>query len=344
MILAPAATGTPGTPTAGAAVAVTTLPVAFSGWGSALPARIVTNAELARDLDTSDDWVVERTGIRARHTAGGDETTASLAATAGTCALASAGLDPTDVDLVVVATTTPDRACPSTAADAAGLIGTRGAACDVNAACAGFAYALHLAAPAVATGMTGTAVVIGAERMSSIIDPADRTTAVLFGDGAGALVLTHRPEAGAGSDIGPGVLASHLDGDPSLVAHLEIPTGGRWLHMDGPDVFRAATRALVRSGRIALERAGVTADQVDWYVPHQANQRIIDAAVDRIGLDASRVVLTLDRHGNTSAASVPLALAEAADDGRLRPGDLVLTSAMGAGMTWGSLLLRWGST
>lgn len=313
-------------------------PVGFAGWGAALPARVVDNGELARTLDTSDAWVASRTGIRTRHVYGPLETTATLAATAGQRALDVAGLGPDDIDLLVVATTTPDRACPATASDVAGLLGVTGAACDVNAACAGFVHALHLAAPTVASGLSGAALVIGAERMTSIIDPTDRTTAVLFGDGAGALVLS---PPSPGRD-GPGILSSVLGGDPTLVEHLEIPTGGRWLEMDGPAVFRAATRALVSSGQAALDRAGVRADEVTAYVPHQANQRIIDAAVDRLGLSAERVVLTLDRHGNTSAASIPIALAEAADDGRIGPGDLVLVAAMGAGMTWGSLVLRWG--
>lgn len=319
------------------------LPLSFAGWGAALPDRVVTNDELARTLDTSDAWVSERTGIRARHVAGPGETTAALAAAAGRRALASAGIAAAAVDLLIVATTTPDRALPSTAADVAALLGTPAAACDVNAACAGFAYALHLAAPAVATGLSPTTLLIGAERMSSVVDPTDRTTAVLFGDGAGALVLAQRPP-GTGAGVGAGVLASALDGDAGLIPALEVPPGDAFLRMDGPAVFRAATRALVGSGRQVMERAGVTPDDVAWYVPHQANRRIIDAAVDRMGLAPDRVVLTLDRHGNTSAASIPLALAEAADDGRIRPGDLVLTSAMGAGMSWGSVLLRWGTS
>jgi 3-oxoacyl-[acyl-carrier-protein] synthase-3 len=253
-----------------------------------------------------------------------------------------------------VATTTPDRSCPSTAADVAGLMGTRAAACDVNAACAGFVTALHLALPAVATGTSRVALVIGAERMTSLVDPTDRSTAVLFGDGAGAVVLEtpaadDPAEPDAGTDpaatvpaIAPGLVSSVLDGDAALVPHLEVPHGERWLHMDGPEVFRAATRGLADSGHEALRRAGATIADVAWYVPHQATRRIIDAVAGRLGLDPDKIVLTLDRHGNTSAASVPLALAEAADDGRLQPGDLVLASAVGAGMTWGSILLRWG--
>jgi 3-oxoacyl-[acyl-carrier-protein] synthase-3 len=332
--------------------ASTLLPLAFAGWGAALPRRVVTNDDLAGVLDTSDDWIATRTGIRSRHVAGSGESTVDLAATAAGRALDRAGVDAADVDLVVVATSTPDRALPATASDVAGRLGARGSACDVNAACAGFAYALHLAAAAVASGSLGTAVVVGAERMSSLVDPDDRSTAVLFGDGAGALVL--RPLAAPGpvpppaTSPGvaahlPGVVASVLDGDPALAGHLEVPPGDAYLRMDGPEVFRAATRALVSSAREVLDRAGVAASDVDAYVPHQANRRIIDAATERLGLDAERVVITLDGHGNTSAASIPLALAAAADDGRIAPGDLVLTSAMGAGMTWGSLLLRWGT-
>lgn len=322
----------------------TRLAVAFTGWGATVPGPPVTNDDLAAVLDTSDEWISSRTGIRARHIAGPTDTTAALAAEAGRRALARAGRRPDEVDLLVVATTTPDRSCPSTAADVAALLGTRAAACDVNAACAGFVAALHLALPAVATGTSRVAVVVGAERMTSLVDPTDRGTAVLFGDGAGAVVLETPDPAVVAADPagGPGLVGSVLDGDAALVPHLEVPHGEQWLRMDGPEVFRAATRGLADSGAAALARAGATIDDVAWYVPHQANRRIIDAVAGRLGLDPARVVLTLDRHGNTSAASVPLALAEAADDGRLRPGDLVLASAVGAGMTWGSLLLRWG--
>ncbi|HMJ75034.1 MAG TPA: beta-ketoacyl-ACP synthase III [Iamia sp.] len=322
----------------------TRLAVSFTGWGATVPGPPITNDDLAAVLDTSDDWISSRTGIRARHIAGPADTTAALAARAGAAALARAGRRPDEVDLLVVATTTPDRSCPATAADVAGLLGSRAAACDVNAACAGFVTALHLALPAVATGTSRVALVIGSERMTSLVDPTDRSTAVLFGDGAGALVLETPPSETSERDAaaGPGMITSVLDGDAALVPHLEVPPGGRWLHMDGPEVFRAATRGLADSGAEALRRAGATIDDVAWYVPHQANRRIIDAVAGRLGLDPERVVLTLDRHGNTSAASVPLALAEAADDGRLEAGDLILASAVGAGMTWGSILLRWG--
>lgn len=323
----------------------TRLAVGFTGWGATVPGPPVTNDDLAAVLDTSDEWISTRTGIRARHIAGPDDTTATLAATAGRAALDRAGRRPDEVDLLVVATTTPDRACPSTAADVAGLLGTRAAACDVNAACAGFVAALHLALPAVATGTSRVALVVGAERMTSLVDPTDRGTAVLFGDGAGAVVMEAPPADADGADDvddGPGLVGSALDGDAALVRHLEVPHDGRWLQMDGPEVFRAATRGLADSAAAVLDRAGATIDDVAWYVPHQANRRIIDAVGGRLGLAPERVVITLDRHGNTSAASVPLALAEAADDGRVRPGDLVLVSAVGAGMTWGSMLLRWG--
>jgi 3-oxoacyl-[acyl-carrier-protein] synthase-3 len=332
-------------PVAPAGAAATRLAVAFTGWGATVPGPPVTNDDLAAVLDTDDEWIATRTGIRARHIAGPDDTTAALAARAGAAALARAGRAATEVDLLVVATTTPDRSCPATAADVAGLLGTRAAACDVNAACAGFVAALHLALPAVATGSSRVALLVGAERMTSLVDPTDRSTAVLFGDGAGALVLETPDPTGAGDGAGarPGLLSSVLDGDAALVGHLEVPAGERWLRMDGPEVFRAATRGLTDSGAEALRRAGATIDDVAWFVPHQANRRIIDAVAGRLGLAADRIVVTLDRHGNTSAASVPLALAEAADDGRLRPGDLVLVSAVGAGMTWGSMLIRWGA-
>ncbi len=334
----------------GATVA-TRLPVAFTGWGATLPGPPVTNDDLAEVLDTSDEWVASRTGIRSRHRAGPRDTTASLAAAAGAAALRRAGRRADEVDLLVVATTTPDRTCPATAADVAGLLGARAAACDVGAACAGFVAALHLAAPTVACGMTGVALVIGAERMTSLVDPTDRSTAVLFGDGAAALVLESRSGSRSGrqddhihsqNDTGPGVVSSVLDGNAALVPHLEVPAGERWLRMDGQDVFRAATRGLTDSAVEVLHRAGATADDVAWYVPHQANRRIIDAVGARLGIPTERTVLTVGRHGNTSAASIPLALAEAADDGRIRAGDLVLLGAVGAGMTWGSQLLRWG--
>ncbi|QYG92059.1 ketoacyl-ACP synthase III [Iamia sp. SCSIO 61187] len=345
-------------PVAPVGSAATRLAVAFTGWGATVPGPPVTNDDLAAVLDTSDEWIATRTGIRARHVAGPTDTTAALAARAGAAALARAGRTADEVDLLVVATTTPDRSCPSTAADVAGLLGTRAAACDVNAACAGFVAALHLALPAVATGTSRVALVVGAERMTSLVDPTDRSTAVLFGDGAGALVLETPDPTRTGDDPGPqgsrdrpqirgggtpGLLSSVLDGDAALVRHLEVPAGERWLRMDGPEVFRAATRGLTDSGVEALRRAGATIDDVAWFVPHQANRRIIDAVAGRLGLAADRIVVTLDRHGNTSAASVPLALAEAADDGRLRPGDLVLLSAVGAGMTWGSMVIRWGA-
>lgn len=338
---------TPPTPTLARAAPATgsrpLVPAAFTGWGATLPGAPVTNDDLAARLDTSDEWIASRTGIRQRHVAGPTTTTAALAAEAGARALARAGRRPDEVDLVVVATTTADRTCPATASDVAGRLGIGAMACDVGAACAGFVAALHLVLPAVGAGTTRVALVVGAERMTDLVDPTDRRTAVLFGDGAAAVVVEAVTTEAGPTTGGPGLLGVALGGDPTLARHLEVPPGDRWLRMDGREVFRAATRALVDSGAAALAAAGVGAADVDWYVPHQANRRIVDAVTGRLGLAPERVVLTVDRHGNTSAASVPLALAEAADDGRIGPGDLVLLAAVGAGMTWGSLLVRWGT-
>lgn len=322
---------------------VTVLPARTLGWAGSVPTGTITNHDLEQHLDTSDAWIVERTGIRQRHSAGPGDTTASMAVEAGRRALDRADVPAAAVDLVILATTTGDRICPATAGTVQHELGTRGAAYDLNAACAGFVHALHIGASALRTPGIEHVLVIGAERLTSITDPDDRGTAILFGDGAGAVLLG----AAAGLEPGgdqhdPGIVAVDLGGDGSAVASLGVPTGERFLRMDGQEVFRRATRAMTDSCRATLERAGATADDVDVFVPHQANRRIIDAVAGRLGIPDERVVVNIDRYGNTSAASVPLALAEAADDGRIRAGSLVLACGVGAGMSWATTLLRWG--
>jgi len=319
----------------------TRLPARFLGWATALPEATVTNADLEAVLDTSDAWITERTGIRQRRVAGPEDTTASLAVTAGRRCLARAGLDPGVVDMVVLATMTPDSTCPATAAAVAHRLGTAGAAFDLNAACAGFVYGLAAGASMLATPGIDHVLVVGADRVTAVVDPADRGTAVLFGDGAGAVVLGS-PTPDEEVDAGPGLLGVDLGGDGAGLVSLQVPPGQRYLYMDGPDVFRRATRGMVDSCVAALDRAGAGPGDVDLFVPHQANIRIIDAAVSRLGIPADRVMVNLDRYGNTSAASVPIALAEAADSGRVEPGSVVLACGIGAGMAWATAVLRWG--
>lgn len=316
-----------------------TVPCRFVGLGAALPRCRETNDDLARRLDTSDEWIRSRTGIAARHVAV-DETTADLATDAARRALDDAGLTAERVDLVVVATSTPDTPCPSIAARLAAALDTRAPAIDVNGACTGFVQALAVTASMVGGVLRPDdtirhALVVGADRYRSLTDPADRTTSVLFGDGAAALVVRFEPTAADGA----GILAVDLGSDPAGLASLQVPTGERWLAMDGPDVFRRAVRSLVGSGRRVLDRAGCTVADVDRYVPHQANTRIIDAVTDRLGIPADRVEVDLAERANTSAASIPLALHGAS--ARLRSGDLVLLGAVGAGMGYGSIALRW---
>lgn len=303
----------------------------ISGLGVAAPERVVTNADLEAVLDTSDEWIRTRSGISARRWAGEGESTASLAAEAVAGALKAAGRTPDEVGFLVLATCTPDQAMPQTAAAVCDLLGLRCGAADLNAACAGFVDALVAGAGLVPTA-PGPVVVCGAERMTALVDPADRGTAVLFGDGAGALVL----EAGDGA-----VLGWDAGTDGSLRSLLEVPVGETTVHMDGGEVFRRAVRIVVDSCAAACERADVDPAGVDVFVPHQANIRIVDAARARLGIPADRTVVNLDRWGNTSAASIAIALAEADADGRLADGDHVLVSGFGAGMTWASALLRW---
>jgi len=316
------------------------------GVGGYLPERVVFNAELAGALDTSDAWIAERTGIRQRHIAGPRETAAYMGAAAGRAALREAGANPGDVDAVIVATSTPDQAFPATAVRIQAELGIgHGYAFDVSAACSGFVYALAVADAMLRAGQGRGALVIGTEVYSRILDWQDRATCVLFGDGAGAVYL--RAGQGRGATAAErGILSTHLHADGSqgdilyvdgAVGRPELPGT---LAMNGREVFRHAVTRLAEVVDEALAANGLERQQVDWLVPHQANRRIIDAMARKLGLPAERVVITVDRHANTSAASIPLALAEAVADGRIRPGHLVLMEALGGGLTWGSALVR----
>ena len=307
------------------------IPLAITGIGLATPERRVTNVDLEAVLDTSDEWIRARSGIAERRWAGPTETTASLATDAVTAALKDAGRTPDEIRLLVLATCTPDQPLPHTGAAVCDALGMSCGSFDLHAACAGFVDGLVVAAGLVATA-GGPIVVVGVERLTAIVDPADRTTAVLFADGAGAVVV----------EVGDGALLGWDAGtDGSLGPILEVPVGEQFIHMDGGEVFRRAVRVLVDSTVAACDRAGIAPSDVDVFVPHQANIRIIDAARTRLGIPLERTVVNLDRWGNTSAASVPIALAEAAAAGRIHSGDLVLASGFGAGMTWASAVLRW---
>jgi 3-oxoacyl-[acyl-carrier-protein] synthase III len=305
----------------------------ITGWGTALPLKVVTNTDLEATLDTSDSWIVERTGIRERRVGG---TTAGLAVEAGRAALDRAGVDPATVDLVIVATCTPDDHLPATASVVQHELGTVGGAMDLGAACSGFVYGLVAAEGQLRMG-TRRVLLIGSETLSRIIDWDDRNTAVLFGDGAGAVLL----EAAPGGEAGGGLLGWDLGNDGSLRHILWAESGGT-IQMDGPEVFRRAVRIVVESALRALEHAGISAAEVALFVPHQANQRIVDAACARLGIPIEQTVSILDRTGNTSAASIPMALAEAADAGRIAAGDPVLMVGFGAGMSWASAVVEWG--
>jgi 3-oxoacyl-[acyl-carrier-protein] synthase-3 len=323
---------------------------AISGWGTALPDQRLTNADLEQLVDTSDQWIVERTGIRERRIATTGESTATLAIEAGAAAIKSAGLTPDAIDLMIVATASPEKLIPHTGAFVGDGLGVQCGSFDLNAGCAGFVYELVVGSSMLAAGNLDHVLLIGAETLSRVTDPTDRGTCVIFGDGAAAIVLSSSP------DDGPGLLAWDLGCDGSAAGLLEIPAGGsrrpvsaetvanreHYLHMNGPEVFRRAVRIVVESATNALDRGGMTVDDVTWFAPHQANVRIIEAAGNRLGIPAERTLVNIDRYGNTSAASIPLVLAEAADDGRLQSGDTVLLSGFGAGLTWGSALLRWG--
>lgn len=315
------------------------------GCGAYLPSRIVTNDELAQRVDTSDEWIVQRTGIRQRHVAAEGEMTSDLALAAGRSALAAAGMDAAGLDLVIVATTTPDDTFPATATKVQSRLGmTGGFAFDVQAVCSGFVYALAIADNFIRTGQVRSALVIGAETFTRILDWEDRTTCVLFGDGAGAVVL--RAEPGQGTNADRGVLSTHLHSDGALRDILYVdggPSATRTVghvRMQGREVFRHAVVNLAAVVEEALTANGLTADDIDWLVPHQANKRILDGTARKLGISPDKVVVTVDRHANTSAASIPLALAQAVGDGRVREGQLVLMEAMGGGLTWGSALVR----
>lgn len=318
----------------------------IAGCGSYLPTRCLTNAELADHLDTSDEWIVARTGIRQRHIAADGEFTSHLATKAAQAALTNSGLAAEDIDLIVLATATPDQTFPATAARVQSNLGIhQGAAFDVQAVCSGFVYALSVADNFIKAGQSERALVIGAETFSRILDWQDRSTCVLFGDGAGAVVLTAGEGEGVSADRG--VLSTHLHSDGRYHDMLYVDGGpstsglAGHLRMEGREVFKHAVVCLAAVVDEALEANGVAPEEIDWFVPHQANKRIIDAMARKLSLNESHVVVTIDRHANTSAASIPLALAEAAGDGRIKAGDMVLVEAMGGGFTWGSALIRW---
>jgi 3-oxoacyl-[acyl-carrier-protein] synthase-3 len=314
----------------------------FAGIGTYLPANCVTNDDLARTVDTSDEWIRERTGIRQRYLAQPHETCAFMATEAARAALAQSGLAPDDIGATILATATPDQAFPATATRVQAALGLGGFAYDLSAACSGFVYALGTADAMIRAGMVKAALIIGAEVYSRILDWQDRGTCVLFGDGAGAMVL----KAAEGEPAAPGVLSVHLHSDGSLgdILYVNGAVGRRHLPghlvMNGREVFRHAVGRMSHSIDEALAAAGLGHDAVDWLVPHQANKRIIDGVARKLGLDENRVVVTVDRHANTSAASIPLALGEAMADGRIRPGHLVLLCALGGGLTWGAALIR----
>ncbi len=316
----------------------------LAGIGAALPRTVVSNDALALKVDTSDAWIRERTGIRQRYIAEPDETCASLAIAAARAALADAGAEGAEVDAVIVGTSTPDQAFPAVAARVQGALGAGGFAFDVAAACSGFIFALATAEAMIKSGAAKGALVIGAEVFSRILDWQDRTTCVLFGDGAGAVFLRAAPASADRS--APGVLSTHLHSDGRLgdILYVDGAVGRRdrpgTMVMHGREVFRHAVTLLAGTATEALEANGYTAADVDWLVPHQANSRIIDGVAHKLGLPRERVVMTMDRHANTSAASIPLALAEAWADGRIRRGQLVLFEALGGGLTWGSALIR----
>ncbi|MBN9596519.1 MAG: ketoacyl-ACP synthase III [Afipia sp.] len=316
------------------------------GHGAYLPERVLTNAELAKMVDTSDEWIVQRTGIKERHIAAEGEFTSHLGLKAAQAALANAGIDAQSIDLIVLATSTPDNTFPATAVAIQNGLGiNHGAAFDLQAVCSGFIFALATADNFLKSGAFKRALVIGAETFSRILDWNDRGTCVLFGDGAGAVVLEAQQQAGTTADRG--ILTTHLRSDGRHKDKLFVDGGPSstqtvgHLRMEGREVFKHAVGMITDVIVDAFEATGTTAEDVDWLVPHQANKRIIDASAKKLHIAPQKVVLTVDRHGNTSAASIPLALAAAVDDGRIKPNDLLMLEAMGGGFTWGSALLRW---
>jgi len=316
------------------------------GVGAYLPARVLTNKELSQLVETSDEWIVQRTGIRERHVAAAGETTSDLGLAAARAALKHANISPEAIDLIVLATSTPDQTFPATAVTIQSALGiTHGAAFDMQAVCTGFVYAVATADKFLRSGDFRCALVIGSETFSRILDWTDRSTCVLFGDGAGAIVLEAVDQPGTREDRG--VLTTHLRSDGRYRSKLFVDGGPSstqtvgHLRMEGREVFRFAVSAVTDVVEAAFEATGYSAADIDWFVPHQANKRIIDGSAHKLGIAPQKVVITVDHHANTSAASVPLALAEAVGDGRIRPGHLVLLEAMGGGFTWGSALIRW---
>jgi 3-oxoacyl-[acyl-carrier-protein] synthase-3 len=317
-----------------------------AGCGHYLPARVVTNEELAARIDTTDEWIRTRTGIRNRHIAAEGEMTSDLAIAAARAALANAGLDGADIDAIILATATPDQTFPSTATRVQAAIGMRGGfAFDLHAVCAGFIYALANANSMIVTGMARRILVIGAETFSRILDWDDRSTCVLFGDGAGAVVLEASEGTGESTDRGVLGICLHSDGAYNNLLYVSGGPSSSGdtgvLRMEGREVFRHAVVKLAEVADEVMEKVGVTGAEVDWIVPHQANLRIIESTAKKAGVPMSKVVVTVQEHGNTSAASIPLALSIAVSDGRIRPGDLLLMEAIGGGLAWGSALLRW---
>lgn len=316
------------------------------GCGAFLPAKVLSNDDISKIVDTTDEWVIERTGIRRRHVVSEGETTSDLALAASKQAMERAGVTAADLDLIVVATTTPDLTFPSVATKLQGRLGmTRGAAFDVQAVCSGFIFALSVADNAIRLDQAKTVLVVGAEAMSRILDWTDRGTCVLFGDGAGAVVL--RAADGEGTIADRGVLNSKIYSDGRLYDILYVDGGPSTtgtvghLRMHGKEVFKHAVTNIAAAIVSSCKEAGVDPSEIDWFVPHQANQRILDGTARKLGIRPDRVISTIAEHGNTSAASVPLALATAVDDGRIKRGDLVLLEAMGGGLTWGAALIRW---
>lgn len=315
------------------------------GVGHYLPERVVPNAEFEKSLDTSDEWIKTRSGIERRHFAAEGQTTSDLAARAAKAALENAGIDGNDIDAIILATSTADLTFPSAATMVQRAIGnTSGYAFDVQAVCAGFVYALSNANALIASGQADRVLVIGAETFSRIMDWTDRSTCVLFGDGAGALVLEAEESTGANSDRG--VLSVDLNSDGRYKDLLYVDGGvstqnSGMLRMEGPELFRHAVEKLAKTADIALEKAGLTADDVDWVVPHQANIRIIQSTAKKLGVGMDRVIVTVQDHGNTSAASIPLALSVGVAEGKIKQGDLVVTEAIGGGLAWGAVVIRW---
>ena len=316
------------------------------GFGAHLPERIMKNRDLEGVVETSDDWIVQRTGIRQRHIAGEGETTASLGEMAARAALGRANMTAADIDLIICATSTPDNTFPATAVNIQNRLGMHhGVAFDLQAVCSGFIFALTTADSYIKSGLARRVLVIGSETFSRILDWTDRSTCVLFGDGAGAVVLEAVECEGSMADRG--ILTAHLRSDGAHREKLYVDGGPSTtgtvghLRMEGREVFKHAVGMITDVIEAAYAATGLGSADIDWFVPHQANKRIIDASARKLGIDDAKVVITVDHHGNTSAASIPLALAEAAADGRIKQGDLVLLEAMGGGFTWGSVLLRW---